>query len=339
MKYAWNFWSAGELDNDVVRAKLMGLISQVSTCLPWQTELWSKLATQMNAEQLPHAILLRGVEHTGKSRFAMALARLLLCQQPQGEHNCGHCHSCELSMSGSHGDFRWLQPEGTSKIIKIDQIRELVEFGTKTANFGQRKVIILSPAESMNRAAANALLKLLEEPSAGTFIILVCHRPQALPATIRSRCQAVTFPNPKAALCLPWLDNLTGSRAESENALLLAGGQVLLAATMYENAILDSAKQIHAGLQTLAKGEHTLHEVTALMADLPAEDVLQQLVNFLQGLVRDMDHIALASHRGKSVFGLLDYVIQLQQAVNSGANPNRQLLLDSLSSRFELVLT
>ena len=75
------------------------------------------------------------------------------------------------------------------------------------------------------------------------------------------------------------------------------------------------------------------------MADLPAEDVLQQLVNFLQGLVRDMDYIALASRRGKNVFGLLDYVIQLQQAVNSGANPNRQLLLDSLSSRFELVLT
>ncbi len=318
----------------------MGLISQVSTCLPWQSEPWSKLVKQMQAKQLPHAMLLTGVEHTGKARFAMALARLLLCREPEAGYNCGHCHACELSMSGSHGDFRWMQPEGTSRVIKIDQIRELVDFGTKTASFGQRKAIILSPAESMNRAAANALLKLLEEPSEGTFIILVCHRLQALPATIRSRCQAVTFPSPKAELSLPWLDNLTGARVESEEALLLAGGQVMLAASMYENAVLDSAKKIQTGLHALTQGgHHTLHEVGALMADRPVEEVLQQLVSFLQGLVRNMEYGTLANSRGRDVFGLLDYVIQLQQAVSSGANPNRQLLLDSLSARFELVLT
>jgi DNA polymerase-3 subunit delta' len=317
----------------------VGLISQVSTCLPWQLEQWSKLVKQIHAEQLPHAILLTGVEHTGKSRFAMALARLLLCQQPEADYNCGHCHACELSMSGSHGDFRWMQPEGTSRIIKVDQIRELVDFGTKTASFGHRKVIVLSPAESMNRAAANSLLKLLEEPSDGTFIVLVCHRSQALPATIRSRCQAITFPTPKAELSLPWLDKLTAARVESEEALLLAGGQVMLAASMYENAVLDSAKQIRAGLEALTQGGHSLHAVGTLMADRSAEDVLQQLVDFLQGLVRNMGYDNLAGPRGQKVFGLLDYVINLQQAVRSGANPNRQLMLDSLSARFELVLT
>ena len=327
------------LGNDDIQAILVSLISQVSTCLPWQGEPWSKLLKQMHAEHLPHAILLTGVEHTGKARFAMALARLLLCHHPEAEYNCGHCRACELSMSGSHGDFRWMQPEGTSRIIKVDQIRELVDFGTKTASFGHRKVIILSPAESMNRAAANALLKLLEEPSEGTFIILVCHRSQTLPATIRSRCQRVTLPNPKAELSLPWLDKLTGARVESEEALLLAGGQVMLAASMYENAVLDSAKKIHAGLHALTRGNHTLHEVGALMADRPAEEVLQQLVSFLQGLVRKMEYNTLASPRGQNIFGLLDYVTQLQQAVSSGANPNRQLLLDSLSARFELVLT
>ena len=317
----------------------MGLISQLSTCLPWQVEPWSKLVKQMYAEQLPHAILLTGVEHTGKSRFAMALARLLLCHQPEADYNCGHCHACELSMSGSHGDFRWMQPEGTSRIIKVDQIRELVDFGTKTAGFGQRKVIVLSPAESMNRAAANSLLKLLEEPSDGTFIILVCHRSQALPATIRSRCQTITLPHPREEISLAWLDKLTASRAESEEALLLSGGQVMLAASMYEDAVLDSAKQIRAGLEALAQGGHSLQGVGTLMADRSAEDVLEQLVVFLQGLVRNMGCDTLASSRGKKVFGLLDYVISLQQAVRSGANPNRQLLLDSLSARFELVLT
>ncbi len=331
--------SAGALGNDNSWATLVEFIPEISTCLPWQAQSWSKLVNQMHAKQLPHAILLTGVEHTGKARFAMALARLLLCHQPETEYNCGHCHACELSMSGSHGDFRLLQPEGTSRVIKIDQIRELVDFGTKTANFGHRKIIILSPAESMNRAAANALLKLLEEPSEGTFIILVSHRSQSLPATIRSRCHAVTFPNPKAELSLFWLDNLTGARAESEEALLLAGGQVMLAASLYEKAALDSARKIHAGLDALAHGNHTLRELGTLMAHWPAEEVLQQLVNFLQGLVTNMEYSTLAAPRGQSIFGLLDYVIQLQQAVTNGANPNRQLMLDSLSARFELVLT
>lgn len=311
----------------------------ISSPLPWQANEWTQLVQLMNEQQLPHAILLSGVQYSGKERFALALARLLLCEAPEAGHNCGKCHACELSRSGNHGDFRWLKPEGTSKVIKVDQVRELVVFAHKTASLGRRKVIILSPAESMHRSSANALLKSLEEPSPDTFIILVCHRLQGLPATIRSRCQSTRLLMPGPEQSLPWLDQLTGARADSENALDLAGGQALLAATLYQEADLHSAEAVRSALKALGSGEGSVQDLGTLMADQAIEELLLQLNRHLHMQINAMDSGALASNRGRSTFGLLDDVIQLQRVVASGANPNRQLLLDALSARFEMVLT
>ena len=105
-------------------------------------------------------LLLDGVQYSGKSQLALSLSRLLLCAHAEGGLNCGRCHACELSAGGSHGDFRWVQPEGKSRVIKIDQIREVVRFSNMTAGFGLRKVMVLAPADSMNVNAFNALLKL-----------------------------------------------------------------------------------------------------------------------------------------------------------------------------------
>jgi len=314
-------------------------IPTISTALPWQKEVWSHLLQQLDDQQLPHAILLSGIQHSGKARLAMALARLLLCKQPRNGHNCGDCHGCELSRSGSHGDFRWLQPEGTSRVIKVDQVRQLVEFTGKTASLGLRKVVVLSPAETMNIAAANALLKSLEEPSPETYIILVCHRLQGLPATIRSRCQTVKLAMPAREPGLAWLDLLTGSRSDSERALDLARGQVLLAEKLYKSASLDGAEAIRAALIALGPGGGSVQNLGSVMADEPIENLLEQLHEHLQGLVLKMNAADLKGKSARSIYGLLDEVVRLQRVVYSGANPNRQLLLDALSARFEMVLT
>ena len=157
----------------------------VSVPLPWHQHEWSELGSAMRADKLPHALLFVGGRDTGKQHLALALARLLLCTQPQNGFNCGKCHPCELSAGGSNGDFLWLAPQEKSRGIKIDQIRELVKFTTKTASFGKCKVAVLTPAESMNLNAFNALLKSLEEPASDTHIILLCHRLSGVPATIR----------------------------------------------------------------------------------------------------------------------------------------------------------
>ncbi len=314
-------------------------ISAVSTALPWQQEQWARLVAQLDQQQLPHALLLCGAPYSGKASLAMALARLLLCHKPEGGHNCGQCHACELSMSGSHGDFRWLEPEEGSRVIKVDQVRQLVEFSTKTASLGRRKLIVLSPAESMNIAAANALLKSLEEPSPETYIILVCHRLHGLPATIRSRCQILKLLMPNREASLRWLDLRTGNTSDSEKSLGLARGRALFAEQLYQNASMDYEETVQVALRALSSGTGSVQELAAIMVGEPLEDMLSQLYDCLQRLVLKMNSAKLTAPSTRAIYSLSDEVLRLQGAVYSGANPNRQLLVDALSARFEMVLT
>src|SRR5690606_10913494 len=108
----------------------------ISAPLPWHEREWIRLTQQLDNGMLPHALLLVGRPYTGKSQLAMALARLLLCAHTEGALNCGRCHACELSAGGGHGDFRWVTPGEKSRVIKIEQIRDVVRFSTKTAGFG-----------------------------------------------------------------------------------------------------------------------------------------------------------------------------------------------------------
>jgi DNA polymerase-3 subunit delta' len=313
-------------------------IPTISAPLPWQADAWSRLHQQIDGGQLPHALLISGPEYTGKSRLALALARLLLCARPASGLNCGSCHACELSASGNHGDFRWLEPEGKSRVIKIDQIRTIVDFANRTAGFGQRKVVVISPAESMNTNAANSLLKVLEEPPANTYLVLVCHRLHGLPATIRSRCQLLRPALPTREESLEWLDRVCGERQPGEQLLELAGGRPLLAAQLYRDASAERLQLVRQALTGLFSGQAG---ATGLAAALAGEDLnraLAHLVEAIQALLRNLAAPELASTRARGGFQLLDEIRQIQRAIDAGSNPNPQLLLDALLGKVQRML-
>ena len=310
-------------------------IPAISAPLPWQADNWQRLAQLMESDRLPHALMLAGPAGTGKSRFALALARLLLCSSPVSGHNCGECRACAMSAAGSHSDFRWLGPEGKGQVIGIDAIRDTVAFASKTAGLGERKVIVLSPADRMNTSAANALLKCLEEPSPGTFILLVCHRLHSLPATIRSRCQILRFPVPPAAESVAWLDRLTANDSEASKQLLaLAQGCPLAAESLHLSGDVESRAAIGPALDALRAGRTTPGALLAsIWAESSPEEFLEQLGDYLRGRLRGSAREGLQAQGGRRAFALLDEVTRMQGAVSAGANPGRELMMESLLHR------
>jgi DNA polymerase-3 subunit delta' len=187
----------------------------------WQKPIWERLLARR--ERLPHALLLRGRQGTGKLGFAEALAQALLCEGPAGRQPCGSCPSCAWFEQRTHPDFRRLEPESATEKaeaeegaerkgggrprqqITVDQVREVSDFVNVSSHRGGYKVVLLHPAESLNLNAANALLKTLEEPPPRTLLLLVSHRPRRVLPTIVSRCEQVAMPVPDAAQAERWL--------------------------------------------------------------------------------------------------------------------------------------
>ena len=301
----------------------------ISVPLPWQGEGWGRWQAQLEQGHLPHALLVSGPAGIGKQRLAAALARLLLCHAPRDGHNCGECAACLHSRAGSHGDWLWLEPTGKGLVIKVDQIREVIAFAYRTAGFGQRKVICLAPADRMNAAAANALLKCLEEPAPDTYLILVSDRLHALPATVRSRCQRLDLSLPEVGPALQWLDLLTGQRSRSEQLLALADGRPLRAETLFRGDGSDALAARRAAVGGYLAGRTSLSEVVAGLAALPLADALEELEACLLGQLRGLSRTRLRA-AGREGLAALGELAVLRRSALAGANPNPQLALESL---------
>lgn len=204
--------------------------------------------------RLPHALLFHGRPGIGKLHLAEVLAQSLLCENQSKEGlACGICPACTWFAAGNHPDYRLIQPEALSpaeeeteageaseegkkkpsKQIKIEQIRALSDFLNVGSHRNGYRVVLIYPAESMNPGSANALLKSLEEPSAGVLFLLVSHQPSRLLATVRSRCHALALSLPARAVSLRWLQE-QGSNATAAE-LAFAGDAPLAAAALQED--------------------------------------------------------------------------------------------------------
>lgn len=228
------------------------MILKIIMYYSWQKSQWQHIFQQ--AAHLPHALLLSGRAGTGKQAFALNLSQALLCQTPAENHvACGACPSCTWFAEGGHPDFRLIEPEDiennedapkkkTAKKsqISVAQIRQLVDYLSLSSHqVNARRVILISPAEALNSASANALLKMLEEPPANTLFLLVTSQPQRLLATILSRCQTIEMPLPNRAEALAWLQTQQTQHTHIktmhiETMLDYAGGAPLLALQMAE---------------------------------------------------------------------------------------------------------
>ncbi|HOK12576.1 MAG TPA: DNA polymerase III subunit delta' [Ottowia sp.] len=266
----------------------------IQSLAPW-------IARQLQAllAQRGHAWLLQGPSGLGQFELALALVRAWLCDQPGVEGACGQCPSCHGIDVHTHPDLVVLMPETEmlargwplpekaqaeiddkkrkpSRDIRVEAMREAIEFAQRTSGRGRGKAVLVYPAERMNAVTANALLKTLEEPPGDMRFVLATDAAHQLLPTIRSRCLSHTLAWPEADEVRPWLA-AQGVAGEQAAALLhAAGGRPAEALALAEGK--DAARRWSQLPQALARGE------PGALADLP----LPEAVARLQKLCHDL---------------------------------------------------
>ncbi len=317
---------------------------------PWQSQTWERLLVRQQSQRLPHALLLHGEPGTGKEHFARALGEYLLCASPVGVARCHTCKSCLLLNQQYHPDILEIFPAEAGKVIKVDQIRALNQFLSGVSQQGGYRIVIISPAEDMNTNAANAVLKMLEEPGQNTLFILVSQLPGRLMATIRSRCQAYLLSAPEAPQAQAWLEQRLGGVEQARSALTGCTRAPLTALRLIEadqrdilsqqlELMLDVAGHRLAvcdAAQRLVK-----HDSLALLQTLEAwsaELIRTVMTHDRQNLRTPALTILLpplsAAGRVEKLFEFIDRIREYRHYFRSRANPNPQLMLEELLLRW-----
>ncbi len=281
---------------------------------PWQNEQWQRLMEMQQQDRLPHAILFCGPDGIGLKKFAQTAAMQLLClsKNPENNHACGRCQSCQLYSAGNHPDLSLIEPEETGKQLKIAQVRELIEYVALKSFSGKQKIAIIEPADAMNRATANALLKTLEEPPSQSMLFLLSHIPSKLPITIRSRCQRIDFKPAYNQTDIDWLkNNLVDSKLSAEALLRLSGGGPLKALSLLEDEQLEFRHTLLKDLKFMSKKNCDPVQIAANWHTLGLESVLSWLMKIILDLIR------LKLLRDRANLINLDLKEDLQDLVNS----------------------
>jgi DNA polymerase-3 subunit delta' len=320
----------------------------MTTVLPWHDVLWQRMQHRWKQNRLPHSLLFCGPQGMGKALFAQRFSETLLCKQPFADGQaCGQCKSCHLLKAGTHPDLRKVQPAEVGKQIAIDQIRNLIKFCTLTAEYGHYQIVIIEPAEAMNRNAANSLLKLLEEPPSNTLLMLVSHQQMALLATIRSRCQRFEFSNPDRNVTQVWLRSQLSSKMNVRLLLNLSAQAPLAALALAENESMAKRQSLFESLAQLPTGKNDPIRVAEGWNQLEAKQVLQWMLLWTMDIIRyattgqtqyiiNQDHQQILQHLAKQfnvqkLFELFDLQKEAYQLVTGTANIKPQSLLESIA--------
>jgi DNA polymerase-3 subunit delta' len=250
--------------------------------LPWLRDA----LTQAQRLTRSHALLLHAGVPAGQFELAMTLAQAWLCEHAD-RAPCGRCTSCRLARQRTHPDLHVVVPEALrmefdwlteddplfragakqpSREIKVDQVRDAIEWSQRSAGSKRGRALVMHPAQALNMAAANALLKTLEEPPGSLRIVMAGGDPERLLPTIRSRVQCLALQLPDAATALAWLE--AHGVMGGERALAVAGGSPLAARTLLDAGVSDDDLQALPRAVALGDAQALLGKPLPLVIDL-----------------------------------------------------------------------
>lgn len=280
--------------------------------LPWQQTHWEGFTNSFKS--LHHAQMVTAPEGFGLREFCVAMSQYALCMQVDREQGrwCGECQSCRLFTAGSHPDFHVIcnELEATSsrleiirrysgryqdesfaekktkpkKIIPIDQIRALIDGFSRRPHIAPCKVAFIVQADRLNINAANALLKLLEEPPPDSLLILLASELSRLPRTVLSRCVQINLNKPSYEQAQHWL----GEHVDAELidlAIELADGAPFKAKAICETGLLHTQQEVMNALVGICRQRQSPYPLSTKLNKLDFEEVVKWLQSFIKDII------------------------------------------------------
>src|SRR6195952_5799200 len=212
---------SGLVGQDVVEAELVAAAQAARG-----DSAHNPLATGAMGGRMTHAWLITGPPGSGRSIAAVCFAAALQCTS-EGTPGCGECRACTTTMAGTHADVRRIIPEGLS--IGVDEMRTIVQIASRRPSTGRWQIVVVEDADRLTEGAANALLKVVEEPPSSTVFLLCAPSvdPEDISVTLRSRCRHVALVTPGAeAIAQVLIDSDGLSVDEAHWAASVSGGHV-----------------------------------------------------------------------------------------------------------------
>jgi DNA polymerase-3 subunit delta' len=317
---------------------------------PWIARQANDLLAQRG-----HAWLLQGPSGLGQYELALALVSAWLCEKPTVQGACGNCPSCHAVAVRTHADLAVLMPETVmielgwplsekaqdeidkktrkpSKEIRVDAMRDAVEFSQRTDARGRGKAVLVFPAERMNTITANTLLKTLEEPPGDVRFVLAAEAAYMLLPTIRSRCLAHTMKWPEADEALTWLSGQGVTVPVAQSLLRSAGGRPTDVLRQAESGL---SPDWWAALPKAMRGGDARH--LANMSPAQAIDALQKLCHDMvlrhSGAAPRFFDASQLPPSHASVAVLSDWFKRLMQSSRTAEHPfNAGLMLEALTA-------
>ncbi len=321
------------------------------TLYPWHETCWQQLQTSRLQQRLPHALIFNGDTGSGVSDLARQFCNSLLCDSPLDSGlACRSCSACSLLAAGSHPDRVMIEPEEAGKAIKIEMIRDLIRFIGLKSQYGKYKLVVIDPANDMTRNASNSLLKTLEEPPAGSLLILVTAHLESLPITIRSRCQIIDCNCHEISVAQQWL---TPKLEDPEQALLLlklAANAPLTALAFQQHDEISLRDQILQDLTGMANGDKDPVATATSWQGHGSQCVFRWLQLLFHDLIRldsDVDSTGFVNIDRRSdllelkkrlkshqLFKILDGITELVAIKRSSTNVREDTLLENFTLRW-----
>jgi DNA polymerase-3 subunit delta' len=295
----------------------------------WQVPNWNYLTQLSTKKKLPHSLLLQGAKGLGLYSFAETFATWLLCDKASNENTypCGQCTSCQWIAAGTHPDHLIITPE--TNHIKVDAIREIRSFSENKSLGGRYRIIIIAPAEAMNVSAANALLKILEEPFENTIFLLISHHMARVLPTILSRCQKIHFSSLNKNDFTEALAQRSIEPHMINQLYELSHGEPLAFSTLQEQEI---AVRTHQKLVTLMEKcfAHTLSPIEAAEqikliekeSKMSFENLIDMILNWLYNQIKKQNNPAF--------YAFYDKLMVIKKHTTTGAPINQVLWLEDL---------